>query len=142
MYNIGANQHKLTYMSSYHLNVAFSIGYISKFKENLAADVRVTTERRLKSLEGDLARAERAKTERAMAVRYHKVSHTSNHTLQNYLCVSRSNSLVSRPTIDQQSPNMLQRGKRFYGRLREPNEHWRMAWMRRMRNYQRRNENH
>lgn len=42
-------------------------------KENLAADVRVTTERRLKSLEGDLARAELARTERTMAVRYHKV---------------------------------------------------------------------
>ncbi|CCA71527.1 related to rRNA-processing protein EFG1-Coprinopsis cinerea [Serendipita indica DSM 11827] len=42
-------------------------------KDNLTPDVRVTTERRLKSLESDLARAERAKLERTMATRYHKV---------------------------------------------------------------------
>lgn len=39
----------------------------------MAADVRVTTERRLKSLEADLAKAELAKVERTMATRYHKV---------------------------------------------------------------------
>ncbi|KAG8766408.1 18S rRNA maturation protein [Serendipita sp. 411] len=42
-------------------------------KENLAADLRVATERRLKSLEDDLAKAEQAKVERTMATRYHKV---------------------------------------------------------------------
>ncbi|KDQ56291.1 hypothetical protein JAAARDRAFT_104483, partial [Jaapia argillacea MUCL 33604] len=42
-------------------------------KDNLAADVRVATERRLKSLEGDLAKAEIAKKERTLAVRYHKI---------------------------------------------------------------------
>ncbi|KAH7928720.1 hypothetical protein BV22DRAFT_1030482 [Leucogyrophana mollusca] len=42
-------------------------------KENLGADVRVETERRLKALEADLARAEEAKKERTFAVRYHKV---------------------------------------------------------------------
>ncbi|CDO76748.1 hypothetical protein BN946_scf184813.g18 [Trametes cinnabarina] len=42
-------------------------------KDSLAADVRVTTERRLKSLEADLAKAEQARLERAMATRYHKV---------------------------------------------------------------------
>ncbi|TDL16918.1 hypothetical protein BD410DRAFT_754913 [Rickenella mellea] len=42
-------------------------------KDNLAADVRVETERRLKSLEGDLATAEVRRKERAFAVRYHKV---------------------------------------------------------------------
>jgi hypothetical protein len=35
--------------------------------------VRVETERRLKALEADLAKAERAKKERTMAQRYHKV---------------------------------------------------------------------
>ncbi|KIL68709.1 hypothetical protein M378DRAFT_119723 [Amanita muscaria Koide BX008] len=41
--------------------------------DNLAADVRVETERRLKSLESDLQRVELAKKERQFAVRYHKV---------------------------------------------------------------------
>ncbi len=42
-------------------------------KDKLAADVRVATERRLKSLEGDLARAEQARIERTLATRYHKI---------------------------------------------------------------------
>ncbi|PVF96581.1 hypothetical protein CPB86DRAFT_786800 [Serendipita vermifera] len=42
-------------------------------KDNLNADVRVATERRLKSLENDLAKAELARTERTMSARYHKV---------------------------------------------------------------------
>ncbi|KAG8701300.1 18S rRNA maturation protein [Ceratobasidium sp. 428] len=42
-------------------------------KENLAADVRIPTERRLKSLEADLAKAELRRKERLMAVRYHKI---------------------------------------------------------------------
>ncbi|TFY77323.1 hypothetical protein EWM64_g6688 [Hericium alpestre] len=42
-------------------------------KDKLAADVRVETERRLKSLETDLANAQVAKKERNLAVRYHRV---------------------------------------------------------------------
>ncbi|KAG1758709.1 hypothetical protein EDD22DRAFT_909362 [Suillus occidentalis] len=42
-------------------------------KESLAADVRVETERRLKALEADLARAEMARKERTYALKYHKV---------------------------------------------------------------------
>ncbi|KAG5640486.1 hypothetical protein DXG03_008339 [Asterophora parasitica] len=42
-------------------------------KDKLAADVRVETERRLKTLEADLAQAESSKKERDMATRYHKV---------------------------------------------------------------------
>ncbi|KAI0828066.1 hypothetical protein BC628DRAFT_1488178 [Trametes gibbosa] len=42
-------------------------------KDKLAADVRVATERRLRSLEGDLAAAERARLERTMSARYHKI---------------------------------------------------------------------
>lgn len=42
-------------------------------KEKLAADVRVATERRQRALETDLANTERARKERAMAQRYHKV---------------------------------------------------------------------
>ncbi|CCM01009.1 uncharacterized protein FIBRA_03057 [Fibroporia radiculosa] len=42
-------------------------------QENLAADVRTTTERRLKSLEADLAQAELARKERTLAARYHGV---------------------------------------------------------------------
>jgi len=39
----------------------------------LAADVRVTAERKLKSLEEDLAKAEQSRKERKMATKYHKV---------------------------------------------------------------------
>ncbi|KAF7350897.1 hypothetical protein MSAN_01651800 [Mycena sanguinolenta] len=42
-------------------------------KDNLAPDVRVETERRLKALEADLEAAELGKKERTLAVRYHKV---------------------------------------------------------------------
>ena len=42
-------------------------------QDNLTADLRVTTERRLKSLEDDLASAELARKERNMATKYHKV---------------------------------------------------------------------
>jgi len=44
-----------------------------KLQDNLAADIRVATERRLKSLEDDLASAEQAIKERNMATKYHKV---------------------------------------------------------------------
>ncbi|KAI0253761.1 hypothetical protein BJV78DRAFT_1300072 [Lactifluus subvellereus] len=42
-------------------------------KENLAADVRIEAERKLKALETDLTAAERANKERTLATRYHKV---------------------------------------------------------------------
>lgn len=42
-------------------------------KDNLAADVRVETERRLKALDADLARAEQTRKERQYATKYHKV---------------------------------------------------------------------
>ncbi|KAF9450113.1 hypothetical protein P691DRAFT_726683 [Macrolepiota fuliginosa MF-IS2] len=42
-------------------------------KDNLAANMRVETERRLRALETELAQAELANKERAMATRYHKV---------------------------------------------------------------------
>ena len=42
-------------------------------KENLAANVRVETERKVKALEADLVKAQNARQERAMAVKYHKV---------------------------------------------------------------------
>lgn len=42
-------------------------------KDNLAADVRVETERRLKALEADLAKAERVRKEKALAQRYHHI---------------------------------------------------------------------
>ncbi|KAJ4471529.1 hypothetical protein J3R30DRAFT_3710073 [Lentinula aciculospora] len=42
-------------------------------KDKLAADVRVTSERKLKSLEADLAKAELSRKERALSTRYHKV---------------------------------------------------------------------
>ncbi|KAJ3555022.1 hypothetical protein NM688_g2800 [Phlebia brevispora] len=42
-------------------------------KDNLAADVRVSTERRLKALEAELVEAERVRKERTLAMRYHKI---------------------------------------------------------------------
>ncbi|QRV98350.1 rRNA-processing protein EFG1 [Ceratobasidium sp. AG-Ba] len=42
-------------------------------KDNLAPDVQIQAERKLKSLEADLAKAELRRKERSMAVRYHKV---------------------------------------------------------------------
>ncbi|KAI0919136.1 hypothetical protein AcV5_002130 [Taiwanofungus camphoratus] len=42
-------------------------------KDNVAADVRMATERRLKALEADLEQAEHARKERVMAVRYHRI---------------------------------------------------------------------
>ncbi|KAF8910877.1 hypothetical protein CPB85DRAFT_1221148 [Mucidula mucida] len=42
-------------------------------KDNLAADVRVTTERRLKALESELAEAELSKKEQTLSARYHGV---------------------------------------------------------------------
>lgn len=43
------------------------------YQDNLAADVRVETERRLKALEADLERAEVNRQERTLATRYHMV---------------------------------------------------------------------
>ncbi|KAF9463532.1 hypothetical protein BDZ94DRAFT_1192598 [Collybia nuda] len=42
-------------------------------KDNLAADVRVETERRLRALEADLLQATSSRKQRALAVRYHKI---------------------------------------------------------------------
>ncbi|KAI0090807.1 hypothetical protein BDY19DRAFT_887116 [Irpex rosettiformis] len=42
-------------------------------KEKLAADVRVVTERKQRALEADLAKAERARKERALAQKYHMI---------------------------------------------------------------------
>lgn len=56
--------------------VTFVLSYIvlcCTYQDTLAPNVRVQTERRLKSLEGDLARAELASKERTMAVKYHRV---------------------------------------------------------------------
>jgi hypothetical protein len=46
---------------------------VPTLQDDLAADVRVETERRLKSLQNDLEKAEVANKEKALAVRYHKV---------------------------------------------------------------------
>lgn len=50
-----------------------SASQVPTVQDDLAADVRVETERRLKSLQKDLEEAEIANKERALAVRYHKV---------------------------------------------------------------------
>jgi rRNA-processing protein Efg1 len=47
--------------------------------KDVAPDVRVETERRLKALEADLARSELAKKERTLAIRYHKVKFFGTH---------------------------------------------------------------
>ena len=50
-----------------------------RLQDNLAADIRVATERRLKSLEDDLALAELARKERNLATKYHKVRLASEY---------------------------------------------------------------
>jgi hypothetical protein len=59
-------------------------------KESLAANVRVETERRLKALEADLARAETARKERTYAIKYHKVKFFGEFTSHATLSVARS----------------------------------------------------
>jgi hypothetical protein len=52
-----------------------------RLQDDLAADIRVATERRLKSLEDDLASVERARKERNLATKYHKVRLTSEYDI-------------------------------------------------------------
>jgi len=58
-------------------------------QDDLGADVRVETERRLKSLQKDLEKAETMNKERELAVRYHKVKFfgqfISDPTTRSYL---------------------------------------------------------
>lgn len=56
-----------------HVCVTIYCAVFCAYQDTLAPNVRVQTERRLKSLEGDLARAELASKERTMAVKYHRV---------------------------------------------------------------------
>ncbi|TBU52378.1 hypothetical protein BD310DRAFT_940418 [Dichomitus squalens] len=49
------------------------MSYTHTLTMTLAADVRVATEHRLKSLEADLTKAEQAHIEHTIAARYHKV---------------------------------------------------------------------
>jgi len=42
-------------------------------QDKLTADVRLETERKIKSLELELSKAEQARKERAVAMRYHKI---------------------------------------------------------------------
>lgn len=53
--------------------IRISVFPVLTAQDNIAADVRVETERRLKSLQKDLETAETANKERAFAARYHKV---------------------------------------------------------------------
>lgn len=56
-------------------------------KDNLAADVRVETERRLKALEADLARAEQSRKERQYATKYHKIKFFGEFVASGYRVV-------------------------------------------------------
>lgn len=65
---------KVLYTSPPLLSVLYMFIIIDYFcKDTLAPNVRVETERRLKSLEADIAEAQSARRERALALRYHKV---------------------------------------------------------------------
>jgi len=57
-------------MSQFQVASTFQVPTV---QDDLAADVRVETERRLKSLQKDLEKAETVNKERELAVRYHKV---------------------------------------------------------------------
>lgn len=54
----------------------------------MAADVRVATERKLKALEADLQRAELARKERTLAIRYHKVKFFGKGRFWHDICVA------------------------------------------------------
>jgi hypothetical protein len=51
----------------------YSLTRLHVQQDGLGADISIEAERKLKALETDLATAEKAKKERALATRYHKV---------------------------------------------------------------------
>ncbi|KAF8608433.1 hypothetical protein BDV93DRAFT_603245 [Ceratobasidium sp. AG-I] len=76
-------------------------------KDNLAADVRIQTERRLKSLESDLAKAEIRKKERAMAVRYHKIKFFDKQKVTRK--INQAKKALEAPELDKKERKKLQK---------------------------------
>ncbi|KAF8806619.1 hypothetical protein BYT27DRAFT_7191172 [Phlegmacium glaucopus] len=73
-------------------------------KDNLAANVRVETERRQKALEAELGQAEQGKKERALSVRYHKVKFFERQKVTRKLkqtkkCLEKADSSHEKETI-------------------------------------------
>lgn len=64
-----------------------------KMKDTLSADIRVETERNLRSLEADLRTAEQKRKERAMAVKYHKVKFFGELNIACILCLYTESTL-------------------------------------------------
>lgn len=65
-------------------------------KDNLAADVRVQTERRLTALEADLTRAEQSRKERHYATKYHKVKFFGESVATRCQAIEYDHTFVSR----------------------------------------------
>ncbi|KAJ1306035.1 hypothetical protein OPQ81_010748 [Rhizoctonia solani] len=76
-------------------------------KENLAADVRIASERRLKSLEADLAKAEIRKKERTMAVRYHKIKFFDKRKVTRK--INQTKRALEAPGLDKKERKKLQK---------------------------------
>ncbi|CAE6497777.1 unnamed protein product [Rhizoctonia solani] len=76
-------------------------------KDNLAADVRIASERKLKSLEADLARAEIRKKERAIAVRYHKIKFFDKRKVTRR--INQTKRALEAPDLDKKERKKLQK---------------------------------
>ncbi|KAG9221312.1 hypothetical protein CCMSSC00406_0009423 [Pleurotus cornucopiae] len=76
-------------------------------KDKLAANVRVETERRLKSLEADLAQAELARKERALASKYHMVKFFEKQKVTRKLLQIKRK--ISSGNFDDDSKEVLER---------------------------------
>ncbi|KAF8678900.1 rRNA-processing protein Efg1 [Rhizoctonia solani] len=76
-------------------------------KESLAADVRIASERRLKSLEGDLAKAEMRRKERKMAMRYHKIKFFDKQKVNRK--IAQTKRALEAPDLDKKERKKLQK---------------------------------
>ncbi|CUA67007.1 rRNA-processing protein EFG1 [Coprinopsis cinerea okayama7 len=75
-------------------------------KDNLAADIRIASERKLKSLEADLARAEIRKKERKIAVRYHKIKFFDKQKITRK--INQTKRALEAPELDKKERKRLQ----------------------------------
>ncbi|CCO30201.1 rRNA-processing protein EFG1 OS=Coprinopsis cinerea (strain Okayama-7 / 130 / ATCC MYA-4618 / FGSC 9003) GN=EFG1 PE=3 SV=1 [Rhizoctonia solani AG-1 IB] len=76
-------------------------------KDNLAADVRIASERRLKSLEADLAKAEIRKKERKIAMRYHKIKFFDKQKVTRK--IAQAKRALETPELDKKERKKLQK---------------------------------
>ncbi|CAE6413753.1 unnamed protein product [Rhizoctonia solani] len=76
-------------------------------KENLAVDVRIASERKLKSLEADLAKAEIRKKERTIVVRYRKIKFFDKQKITRK--INQTKRALVAPELDKKERKKLQK---------------------------------